>query len=116
MRTIDQFLYGVVQAQRDEDYEEAKGDGDRSSVGKSALSQGRGETSFSEVTADRTPDSIFDEPLRSNFQVDEITVLPNAYIPIVMNSKFEFVPYESRLKEEANPMVARIDINKLTQV
>lgn len=35
MRTIDQYLYGVVQAQRDEDFEEVKGDGDRSSLGRS---------------------------------------------------------------------------------
>ena len=41
----------------------------------------------------------------------EITVLPNAHIPIVLNPKFEFVPYESRLHEESNPMISRIDIN-----
>ena len=44
-------------------------------------------------------------------QCDEITVLPNGFIPIVMNPKFEFVPFESRLEEDENPMVARIDIN-----
>ena len=34
MRTVDKYLYGVVQAQRDEDYDEARGDGDRSAKGK----------------------------------------------------------------------------------
>lgn len=48
--------------------------------------------------------------------LDEITVLPNAFIPIVLNPKFEFVPFESKLYEDENPMVARIDINQLTQV
>ena len=33
-----------------------------------------------------------------------------------MNPKFEFVPFESRLSEEQNPFIARIDINQLTQV
>lgn len=33
MRTIDQYLYGVVQAQRDEDYED-NNDGDRSTTDK----------------------------------------------------------------------------------
>lgn len=33
-------------------------------------------------------------------QVDEITVLPNAHVPVVLNSKFEFVPFESRLKDD----------------
>lgn len=49
-------------------------------------------------------------------EVEEITVLPNAHIPIVLNSKFEFVPFESRLKEESNPVLARININQLSQV
>ena len=43
-------------------------------------------------------------------------MLPNAFIPIVLNPKFEFVPFESKLYEDQNPMVARIDINQLTQV
>ena len=34
MRTVDQYLYGVIQAQRDEDLDEARGDGDRSAKGK----------------------------------------------------------------------------------
>ena len=33
-----------------------------------------------------------------------------------MNPKFEFVPFESRLEESEDPSLARIDINKLTQV
>ena len=33
MKTVDQYLYGVVQAQREEDYEEAH-DGDRSTTDK----------------------------------------------------------------------------------
>ena len=32
--------------------------------------------------------------------LDEITVLPNAFIPIVLNPKFEFVPFESKLFED----------------
>lgn len=68
------------------------------------------------MTADKTPEDASEEPSKANFLVDEITVLPNAHIPIVMNSKFEFVPYESRLNEDPNPLIARIDINKLTQV
>ena len=34
MRTVDKHLYGVVQAQRDDDFEEVQGDGDRSTTGK----------------------------------------------------------------------------------
>ena len=34
MRTVDQYLYGVVQAQSQEDFDEVKGDGDRSATGK----------------------------------------------------------------------------------
>lgn len=43
-------------------------------------------------------------------------MLPNGFIPIVLNPKFEFVAFESKLYEDQNPMVARIDINQLTQV
>ena len=52
------------------------------------------------------------EDLRTHEQLcDEITVVENSFIPIVMNPKFEFVPFESRLSEEQNPYIARIDIN-----
>ena len=34
MRTVDKHLYGVVQAQREDDFEEVQGDGDRSTTGK----------------------------------------------------------------------------------
>jgi hypothetical protein len=34
MKVIDQHLYGVAQAQRSEDFEESKQDGDRSTTGK----------------------------------------------------------------------------------
>ena len=43
-------------------------------------------------------------------------MLPEAFIPVVANSKFEFVPFESKLRAEENPVIARIDINQLTQV
>ena len=124
MRTIDKYLYGVVQAQRDEDYEENNA-GDRSTTDKnggvgrrSIVSNLTNETgSFSSESAPlQTNDG--DEPQEDlrphDQQCDEITVLPNGFIPIVMNPKFEFVPFESRLEEDENPMVARIDINQLT--
>ena len=47
---------------------------------------------------------------------DEIIVLPNAHIPIVLNPKFEFVPFESRISEDPNPMLSFIDIDHLTSV
>ena len=42
--------------------------------------------------------------------------MPNAFVPVVSNINFEFVPFESRLHEEKNPIINRIDINQLTQV
>lgn len=145
MRTVDKHLYGVVQAQRDDDFEEVQGDGDRSTTGKmrmDANSNGvkdlaiRGQeserSSLSEISLPKLSESgheqVPEEEMSANKldrqisikreesqaaepQVDEITVLPNSHIPVVLNSKFEFVPFESRLKDDQNPVVARIDIN-----
>ena len=49
---------------------------------------------------------------------DEIIVLPNSFIPIVVNPKFDFVPFKNTLKtnqmgDGTDPMVINIDINHM---
>ena len=136
MKLVDQFLYGVVQAQNASDLQdggEKAPDGDRSRHSNAgsfheatSVENAKPTNDSSEVTPGDSKDNkeSTDQPqdqkqeeFRSHEQLcREITVLPNAHIPVVLNPKFEFVPYESRLHEEANPMVSRIDINHLTQV
>ena len=99
MKTLDQYLYGVVQAQGDDDPVEIDGAANRSNSNL--------EESKSSFTESETG-SVFEEGEVKEGQEDnktaeqmmeEVTILPNAFVPIVLNPKFEFVPFESNSKK-----------------
>ena len=55
--------------------------------------------------------------------MEEVTILPNAYVPIVLNPKFEFVPFESNSRKsiveghtqlENGHNMQTIDVHNLT--
>ena len=87
MKTLDQYLYGVVQASNDQYPTEADGTADRSSSHLEESKSSNSETG-----------SLIEEEKKSHQQlVEEVTMVPGAFVPIVMNPKFEFVPFESKV-------------------
>ena len=105
-----------------EDEEESKARrGDRSATDKE---RNKFRDSFadstSSLTSDTAPEMTKDgdqpqEDLRTHDQLcKEITVMPNSFIPLVNNVNFEFVPFDSKLQDDDNPIVRMIDLNHLS--
>ena len=98
MKTLDQYLYGVVQAQGENEPLELDGTANRSNSNL--------EESKSSFTESETG-SVFEEGEKNNLEdnktpeqlIEEVTILPNSFVPIVLNPKFEFVPFESNPKK-----------------
>ena len=124
MKTVDQYLYGVVQAQNEDEPAEVDGAVNRSNsnLEESKSNQAESEGSFVD---DGAPKDDKENNKSEQQMIEEIAVLPNAFIPIVLNPKFEFVPFESSANKragggEATPQqenrlnIQNIDVHNLT--